>query len=172
MLLETIDILVVLIAGLVTAAVIFSAVYLGNIFFTPKVSLPSRYAESPWMRFSGQSCISASRTALEIVQSDAAQSIVWEQARDALKVRFAELPRILPDPYDETAQESYASRFPDDSGMLHIDGDGEALTITITDEAPLSPVDKHRELSHRAALEIRENAIDKLTHPMWAMSKG
>ncbi|MGB4788339.1 MAG: PAS-domain containing protein [Lentibacter algarum] len=169
---ETVDLLVVLIAGLVTAAVIFSAVYLGNIFFKPKVSLPSRYAESPWMRFSGQSCISASRTALEIVQSDDAQSIVWEQARDALKVRFAELPRILPDPFDETAQESYASRFPDDSGMLHIDGDGEALTITITNEAPLSPVDKHRELSHRAELEIRENAIDKLTHPMWAMSKG
>ena len=76
MLLETIDILVVLIAGLVTASVIFSAVYLGNLFFKPKVSPPSRYAESPWMRFSGQSCISANRTALEIVQSDAAQSIV------------------------------------------------------------------------------------------------
>ena len=53
MLLETIDILVVLIAGLVTASVIFSAVYLGNLFFKPKVSPPSRYAESPWMRFSG-----------------------------------------------------------------------------------------------------------------------
>lgn len=83
MLLETIDILVVLIAGLVTAAVIFSSICLGNLFFKPKVSLPSRYAESPWMRFSGQSCISASRTALEIVQIEEAQSIVWEQARDA-----------------------------------------------------------------------------------------
>ncbi|MDG1289756.1 MAG: hypothetical protein P8O11_08590 [Lentibacter sp.] len=76
------------------------------------------------MRFSGQSCISASRTALEIVKVEDAQSIAWEQARDALKIRFADLPKILPDPFDETAQESYASRFPDDSGMLHIDGDG------------------------------------------------
>lgn len=172
MLLEPIEIFVVLTAGLVTAALIFSAVLLGNRFFKPKVTLPSRYSESPWLRFTDQTCISASRTALEIAQAESPQEIDWTQARDALKMRFADLPKVLPNPSEDSAQESFTSRFSDDSGMLHIESEGAVLTITITDDAPLSPVDKHRELQHRSELELRDDAMNKLVHPMWATTKG
>ena len=162
------DILVIVIAGLLTAALVLGAVFFAERFIRRKAITSKRYAESPWLRFSGPACISASSTALQIVDAPTPRSLDWGQARNALKMRFVDLPRTLPSPTDDSAQESYPSRFPDDSGILHIESEGSSLLITITDEAPLSPVDKHRELLHRSNVELRDDAINKLAHPMWA----
>ncbi|WP_438990242.1 PAS-domain containing protein [Lentibacter sp.] len=168
MFINAFDILVILIAGMITAALVLAVVYFTDRFVKPKAVSSRRYAESPWMRFTGAACVSASSTALQIVDAPTPRSLDWTQVRNALKIRFADLPRTLPKPTEDSAQESYPSRFPDDSGILHIEAEGSSLLITITDEAPLSPVDKHRELLHRSNVELRDDAINKLAHPMWA----
>ena len=168
MFINAFDLLVILTAGIITAALVLAVVFFTDRFLKPKAASFKRYEESPWMRFTGAACVSASSTALQIVQAPTPRSLDWTQVRNALKMRFADLPRTLPKPTDDSAQESYPSRFPDDSGILHIEAEGSSLVITITDEAPLSPVDKHRELLHRSNVELRDDAINKLAHPMWA----
>jgi PAS domain-containing protein len=161
---------VILAAGLATAIAVFLLLALFSAY--TRAPEPEVLAHAPWLRFDGSECTGASQSALEIIGVSNTAALGWPQVREAFATRFTDLPKQLP--ATDTAQTSgpFASRFPDDTAMLHIESDGAQTLLSLKDKTPTTLADKHMMFAQRRQIELREEAINKLVHPTWATSQG
>lgn len=164
--------LVILAAGLGTAIVVFALL---AVFSTSSRATPRRtnqHLENPWMRFEGETCTGANPSALEIVGVSSLAKLDWSKAHEALAPRFSGLPTTLKAPDDGEQVERFVARFPDDSAKVQLDYKGTDVTLSIVEDAPATPADRHMTFVQRGNIAMREDSINKLVHPTWATRNG
>jgi PAS domain-containing protein len=163
---------IILTAGLATATVVFLLLMFFSARTAPKRPLNKTSFDAPWFRFDKNKCTSASKAALEIIDVQTSDNLPWAKVRSFLAPRFADLPETLPDDHSPATRDAFHSRFPDDSAMVHLEGEGQHILISLEDPAPISFADKHLSFLRRRDIDLRDDAMNKLEHPMWAKRNG
>lgn len=164
--------LVILAAGLGTAILVFALLAAFSTLSRTTPGKANRFLENLWMRFEGEICTGASPSALEIIGVSSLANLDWRKTREALTPRFADLPAALQATAEGEKVERFLARFPDDRAKIELDYSSAHVTLSLVEDAPATPADRHLNFVQRGNIAMREDAVNKLIHPTWATRNG